>query len=86
MLGGVSDSCPLSVAVVLCSSVVFFTVAAAAECAERGGRCSGIRIGDQLSPAQRTTVEQPKASHGSPHGTIMLGGQHVSLEVAPEGA
>ena len=105
MLGGVSDSYPLSVVVVLCSSVVFFVVlvmahcknigggpgyderrlpclteqekgngpkkttskkkhkrgdiekeravavAAIAERAERGGRGSGIRIGDQLSPA-----------------------------------
>jgi len=33
-------------------------VAASAERAERGGRGSGIRIGDQLSPAQRTVVEQ----------------------------
>ena len=32
-------------------------VATAAEHAERGGRGSGIRIGDQLSPAQRTAVE-----------------------------
>ena len=40
--------------------------AATAECAERGGRGSGIRIGDQLSLAQRTAVEQLEASLGSP--------------------
>ena len=62
------------------------TVAAAAEHAERGGRGSGIRIGDQLSPAQRTIVEQLEASLGSPRGTIMLGGRRVSLEDALEGA
>jgi len=61
-------------------------VAVAAERAERGGRGSGICIGDQLSPAQRTTVEQLEASLGSPRGTIMLGGRCVSLEDALEGA
>ena len=60
-------------------------MAAAAEHAERGGRGSGVHIGDQLSPAQRAIVEEFKASHGSPRGTIMLGGQRVSLEDAPEG-
>ena len=102
---GVSDSCPLSVVVVLCSSIVFFVVSVMAHCknvesglgdderhsprlieqekgkgpkktitkkkrehgdieaekaaavattiehAERGGRGSSVRIGDQLSPA-----------------------------------
>ena len=60
-------------------------VAAEVERAERGGKGSGIRIGDQLSPAQRVAVEELEARHGSPHGTIMLGGQRVSLEDAPEG-
>jgi len=60
-------------------------VATAAERAERGGRGYGIRIGDQLSPTQRTVVEQLEASLGSPRDTIMLGGQRVSLEDAPEG-
>ena len=49
-------------------------VVAIVEHAKRGGRGSGICIGDQLSPAQRTTVEQLEASLGSPCGTIMLGG------------
>ena len=59
-------------------------MAATAECAERGGRGSGVRIGDQLSPAQRAIVEELEARHGSPRGTIMLGGLRVSLEDALE--
>ena len=55
-------------------------VVATAERAEIGGFGSGIRIGDQLSPAQRTTVERIEASLGSPPRTIMLGGRCVSLE------
>ena len=61
-------------------------VAITAQHAERGGRGSGIHIGDQLSPAQRTVVEQLEASLGSPPGTILLGGWRVSLKGAPEGA
>ena len=61
------------------------TVAAAAERAERGGRGSGICIGDPLSLAQRAIVEELDARHGSPRGTIMLGGYCVPLEDAPEG-
>ena len=30
-------------------------------------------------------MEEFEARHGSPRGTIMLGGQRVSLEDAPEG-
>ena len=60
-------------------------MATAVELAERGGRGSGIRIGNQLSPAQRAIVEELEAWHGSPRGTIMLGGQRVPLEDAPEG-
>jgi len=55
-------------------------VAAAAERAERGGSRSGIRIGDQLSPAHRAAVERIETRHGSPSGTVMLGGRRVSLE------
>jgi hypothetical protein len=54
-------------------------VVAAVERAEIGGSGSGIRIGDQLSPAQRATVERIEASLGSPPGTIMLGGWRVCL-------
>ena len=50
-------------------------VAAAAERAERGGASGGVRIGDQLSPAQRAAVERIEASLGSPPRTVMLGGQ-----------
>ena len=55
-------------------------VVAAVERVERGGSRSGIRIDDQLSPAQRATVERIETSLGSPPGTIMLGGRCVSLE------
>ena len=55
------------------------------ECAKRGGRGSGIRIGDQLLPAQRTIVEQLEASLGSPLGTISIGGRRIALEDASEG-
>ena len=55
-------------------------VAAAVERAERGGSGSGIRIGDQLSLAQRAAVERIEVSLGSPPRTITLGGWHVSLE------
>ena len=61
-------------------------VAAAAERAERGGARSGVCIADQLSPAQRATVEQVERHHGSPAGTIMLEGCHVALvEPQPQG-
>ena len=49
-------------------------VAAATERAKRGGSGSGIRIDDQLSPAQRAAIKRIEASLGSPPGTIMLGG------------
>ena len=55
-------------------------VAATAEHAKRGGSRSGIRIGDQLSLAQRAAIERIEASLGSPPGTIKLGGRRVSLE------
>ena len=55
-------------------------VAAAAERAERGGAGSGVHIGNQLSPAQRATVERIEASLGSPPGTVMLEVRRVSLE------
>ena len=55
-------------------------VAVAAERAERGGAQSGVRIVDQLSLAQRVTVERVESLHGSPAGTVILGGRCVSLE------
>ena len=54
-------------------------VVVAAERVERGGSRSGIRIGDQLSPAQRATVKRIETSLGSPPRTIMLGRRRVSL-------
>ena len=44
-------------------------VAATAEHAKRGGDRSGIVIADQLSPAQRATVEAVERRHGSPART-----------------
>ena len=55
-------------------------MAAAVERAERGGSRNGIRIGDQLSPAQSATIERIDTRLGSPPRTIMLGGWRVSLE------
>jgi len=56
-------------------------VAAAAEAAERGGRSGALRIGDDLTPQQRRAVLQAEALHGSPPGTVMIGGQRVRLVV-----
>ena len=55
-------------------------VVAATERAERGGAKSGVYIVDQLSPAQRATVERVESLHGSLARTIMLRGWHVALE------
>ena len=55
-------------------------VVATIEHVERCGVGSGIRIGDQLSPAQRATIKRIETSLGSPSRTIMLGGRRVSLE------
>ena len=60
-------------------------VAAAAERAERGGARSGVVIADQLSPAQRATVEAVERCHGSLAGTVMLEGWHVVLEELASG-
>ena len=55
-------------------------VAAAAERVERGGARSGVCIADQLSPAQRTTVEQVERRHGSLARTVMLEGRQITLD------
>ena len=55
-------------------------MAAAAERVERGGSGGGIRLGDQLLPAQRAAVDRIETSFGSPPETIMPGGWRVSLE------
>jgi len=56
-------------------------VAAAAEAAERGGRSGALRVRDDLTPQQRRAVLETKALHGSPPGTVMIGGQRVRLVV-----
>jgi len=56
-------------------------VVAAAEAAERGGRSGALRIGADLTPRQRRAVLEAEAMHGSPLGTIMIGGQHVRISV-----
>ena len=56
-------------------------VAAAVEAAERGGRSGALRIGADLTPRQRRAVLEAEAMHGSPPGTIMLGGQRVRIMV-----
>jgi len=56
-------------------------VAAAAEVAERGGRSGALSIGADLTPHQRRAVLDAEALHGSPPGTIMLGGQRVRITV-----
>jgi len=56
-------------------------VAAAVEAAERGGRSSALRIGDDLTPQQRRAVLQAEALHGSPPETITIGGQRIRLVV-----
>ena len=53
---------------------------------ERGGARSGVRIADQLSPAQRATVERVESLHGSPARIVMLGGRCVTIEESqPQG-
>jgi len=56
-------------------------VAAAAKAAERGGRSGALRIGDDLTPQQRRAVLQAEALHGSPPGTVMIGGQRVRITI-----
>ena len=55
-------------------------MAVADERAKRGGARAGVRIADQLSPAQRAAIERVESLHGSPAGTVMLEGRHVALE------
>ena len=59
-------------------------MAATAEHAERGGARGGIPLFNQLSLAQRATVERIETSFGSPPRTIMLRGWRVPLEDAPK--
>ena len=56
-------------------------IAATAMAGERGGRSGALRIGADLTPRQRRAVLEAEALHGSPPGTIMLGGQRVRIAV-----
>ena len=59
MLRGVSDSCPLSVVVVLCSSVVFFAVSVMARCKNvEGGPGDDERHPPRLTEQEK--VKRPK--------------------------
>ena len=60
-------------------------VIAAVEAAERGGRLGALRIGSDLTPAQRHAVLQVGQQHGTPLGTIMLGGRRVRINVTELG-
>ena len=62
------------------------TVAKAADHAKRGGARSGVVITDQLSPSVRAALEQVERRHGSPAGTLMIGGRRVVIdESQPQG-
>ena len=50
------------------------TVVDIVDCAERGGARSGVVIADQLSPSVRAALELVERLHGSPAGTLMIGG------------
>ena len=62
-------------------------VAETAERAERGGAHSGVMIADQqLTPAQRTTVEEAERFHGSPLGTMTMAGRRLPVvDPQPQG-
>ena len=56
-------------------------VAAAAEATEVGGRSGSLRIGFELTAAQRRAVLQVEQQHRSPPSTIMLGARQVQIDV-----
>ena len=61
-------------------------VIAVVERVEAGGARSGLQIADQLSPAQRTAVQEVEHRHGGPAGTTMVGGWRVAIdESQPQG-
>ena len=56
-------------------------VAEAVEHVERGGARSGVVIADpQLTPAQRTALEEAERRHGGPPRTIMMVGHRLAIE------
>jgi len=60
-------------------------VATAAEAADRGGLSGALRIRSDLTIAQRRALLEVEQRHGSPPGTIMLGGQRVRINVTEPG-
>jgi hypothetical protein len=56
-------------------------VAAAVEVAEVGRHCGALQIRCDLTPAQGRAVLQAEQLHGTPPGTIMLGGRLVRIDV-----
>ena len=64
---------------------VVMAVAAAVEAAEVGSRSGSPRIGSDLTPTQRRAVLQVEQLHGTPPGTIMLGGRPVRIDVREPG-
>jgi len=40
-----------------------------------------LRIGDDLTPRQRRAVPEAETFHGSPPGTVTIGGQRIRLVV-----
>jgi len=50
-------------------------VVAAAEAVEAGGRRGSLRIGSEFTTAQRCIVLEVEQQHGSPPGTVMIGGR-----------
>jgi len=55
-------------------------VVEAADCAKRGGACSGVVIADQLYPSTRAALEQVERCHGGPAGTVMVGGRRMAID------
>ena len=60
-------------------------MAAAAEAAERGGRSGALRTGSYLTTGQRRAVLEVEERHGTPPGTIVLGGQCVRINITEPG-
>ena len=56
-------------------------MAEAAAAAERGGHSGALRIGADRTPRQRRAVLEVEALHGTPPGTIMLGGHPICIDV-----
>jgi len=55
--------------------------AAAAKVVEKGGRSGALRTRADLMSQQRRAVLQVEARHGTPPGSVMLGGRRVCIDV-----